>query len=297
MSRPVRDLDRAALRAWPLPEPAGSKDARGRVVVVGGSRRTPGAVLLAAEAAVRAGAGKPQIATVASAAVAAGIAFPEALVTALPETDEGEISPGAAARVVDLAADCDALLLGPGLLSPSGARSLLEDVVSQVGCPVVVDASAMAYLTEHVDGVAHLEGRAVLTPNLSELAHTLHRDEGDVQARLVECCVELSDRSGATVVTGGAETLVVAPGGDVVWSLPPATPGLGVAGSGDVKAGVVAGLLARGLAAEGAAVWAVSLHHAAGRTLSRQEGPVGFLARELLAWIPREMLRLSAVAG
>ena len=89
MSRTVRDLGTDQLSAWPLPDPGGGKEGRGRVVVVGGSRRTPGAVLLAAEATMRAGAGKPQVATVKSVAVAVSVALPEALVTDLHETSDG----------------------------------------------------------------------------------------------------------------------------------------------------------------------------------------------------------------
>jgi hydroxyethylthiazole kinase-like uncharacterized protein yjeF len=297
VSRDVHELDDSALARWPLPDASGGKEQRGRVVVVGGSRHTPGAVLLAAEAAVRAGAGKPQVATVGSVAVATSVALPEAFVTALPETDDGEIAPEAAEHVLELAADCDAVLLGPGLLSPDSACALLERVVPHLDCPVVVDALGMAFVTEHPDGVAHLGGRAVLTPNESELAQTLGWDADDVHDRLVEACVELVERSGATVVTGGEQTVVATPGEDSAWALPGGLPGLGVAGSGDVKAGVLLGLLGRGLSAEGAAVWAVSLHQAAGRAASEQVAPLGFLAREVLGEVPRQMARLAAGAG
>ncbi|MGO4341774.1 NAD(P)H-hydrate dehydratase [Pedococcus sp. 2YAF34] len=297
MSRDVQDLDPAALARWPLPDASGGKEQRGRVVVVGGSRHTPGAVLLAAEAAVRAGAGKPQVATVGSVAVAASVALPEAFVTALPETDEGEIAPEAAEHVLELAADCDAVLLGPGLLSPERACAFLEQVLPHLRCPVVVDALGMAYVTAHPDGLAHLEGRAVLTPNESELAETLGRDADEVHHRLVESCVELVERTGATVVTGGEQTVVAAPDSRTAWSLAGGVPGLGVAGSGDVKAGVLVGLLGRGLPPEGAAAWAVALHQAAGRAVSDEVAPLGFLAREVLAAVPREMARLAAATG
>jgi len=297
VSRHVRELDDSALARWPLPDASGGKEQRGRVVVVGGSRHTPGAVLLAAEAAVRAGAGKPQVATVGSVAVATSVALPEAFVTALPETDDGEIAPEAAEQVLELAADCDAVLLGPGLLSPESACALLERVVPHLDCPVVVDALGMAFVTEHPDGLAHLGGRAVLTPNESELAQTLGRDADEVHDRLVEACVELVDRSGATVVTGGEQTVVATPGEDSAWALSGGLPGLGVAGSGDVKAGVLLGLLGRGLSSEGAAVWAVSLHQAAGRAASEHVAPLGFLAREVLVEVPRQMARLAAGAG
>ena len=296
MNRTVRDLDAGQLGSWPLPDPGGGKEGRGRVVVVGGSRRTPGAVLLAAEAAVRAGAGKPQVATVESVAVAVSVALPEALVTDLPETGHGEIASKAAEQVLDLAAGCDALLLGPGLLSPESASELLDAVVPKLDCPVVLDALAMAYLTEHPDGVAHLGGRVVLTPNDSELAETLGRSESEVADCLAECCVELADRCGATVVAGGEITYIAAPGSQVVWRHP-GVPGLGVAGSGDVKAGIVAGLLARGVPAEGAAAWGVMLHGGAGRAVSEHDAPLGFLARELLPWVPHVMAQLSSEAG
>jgi hydroxyethylthiazole kinase-like uncharacterized protein yjeF len=295
MSRTIRGLDVAHLAAWPLPDAAGGKDGRGRVVVVGGSRRTPGAVLLAAEAAVRAGAGKPQVATAESVAVAVSVAFPEALVTDLHETRDGEIAAKAAEQVLDLAAGCDSVLIGPGLMSPGSACDLLETLVPRLDGPVVLDALAMAYLTEHPDGVAHLDGRVVLTPNDSELAETLGLDEAEVVERAAECCAELADRCGATVVAGGETTYVAAPGSPVVWAHE-GVPGLGVAGSGDVKAGIVAGLLARGVPAEGAAAWAVMLHLTAGRAVSEHEAPLGFLAREVLPWIPRVMAELSSGA-
>lgn len=263
------------------------------MVVVGGSRRTPGAVLLAAEAAIRAGAGKPQVATAESVAVALSVALPEALVTPLPENGDGEIAARSAEQLVDLADGCDALLLGPGLLSPDAASDLLEELVPRLGCPVVLDALAMSYLTDHPDGVGHLHGRVVLTPNDAELAETLGLDEAEVADRAAECCAELADRCGATVVAGGETTYIAAPRSTVVWRHP-GVPGLGVAGSGDVKAGVVAGLLARGVPAEGAAAWGAVLHLTAGRAVSEHEAPLGFLAREVLPWIPRVMAQLSS---
>src|SRR5215208_2477381 len=84
------------LRGWQLPEPTGDKNTRGSILVIGGSSETLGAVLLAAEAAMRAGAGKLQVATVASVAGHATAGLPEALVRSLPENDAGAISADAA---------------------------------------------------------------------------------------------------------------------------------------------------------------------------------------------------------
>src|SRR3954471_18277197 len=106
MSQPSPDptiVTTEVLRGWRLPEPTGDKNTRGSILVIGGSAETPGAVLLAAEAAMRAGAGKLQVATVGSVARLVAAALPEALVLALPETDDGAIGADAADTVRDLA--------------------------------------------------------------------------------------------------------------------------------------------------------------------------------------------------
>lgn len=284
----MEELDRDLLRGWPLPDPRGGKEGRGRVLVVGGTARTPGSVLLAAEAAFRAGAGKVQVATVESVAVAVSVALPEALVEPLAEDGDGQVAMKAAERVLELAARCDAVLLGPGLLAPAHANALLEHVVPDMSAPVVVDALAMAFLTEHRDGLQHLHGRAVVTPNLTELTHTLGWDASRVEAGPVDAARELASSTGSTVVAGGEQTFVVDPDGRALrW--PHSLPGLGVAGSGDVKAGIVAGLLARGMPPLGAAAWGVYLHQQAGQRAASESVDVGFLARELLPRIPFAM--------
>jgi hydroxyethylthiazole kinase-like uncharacterized protein yjeF len=281
----VEELDRAVLRDWPLPDPGGGKEGRGRVLVVGGTARTPGSVLLAAEAAFRAGAGKVQVATVDSVAVAVSVALPEALVEPLPADGDGQVAMEGAEVVLRLAAGCDAVLLGPGLLEPDHANAFLEQVVPGLPGPVVLDALGMAFLTEHRDGLHHLDQSAVVTPNLTELAHTLGWDADRVTAGPAEAARQLASSAGSTVVAGGEQTFVVEPQGRALrWSR--SLPGLGVAGSGDVKSGIVAGLLARGLPPPGAAAWGVYLHHQAGQRLADESVPVGFLARDLLPRIP-----------
>jgi hypothetical protein len=112
------------LREWALPEPDddGGKHERGSVLVLGGASSTPGAVLLAGLAALRVGAGRLQVATVRSTAVALGVALPEAQVVGLPESGEGSVSASCADQVVELAQQADALVVGPGLLGKTRSR-------------------------------------------------------------------------------------------------------------------------------------------------------------------------------
>jgi NAD(P)H-hydrate repair Nnr-like enzyme with NAD(P)H-hydrate dehydratase domain len=124
------------LRAWHLPEPSGGKNARGSILVIGGSTETLGAVLLAAEAALRAGAGKLQVATAGSVAPFAAAALPEALVRALPETDGGAIASAAADTVRDLAEAADAVLVGPGMADVEATRGLVDRLLPHLTGPV-----------------------------------------------------------------------------------------------------------------------------------------------------------------
>ena len=169
------------LREWPLPRLDGDKHARGTAVIVGGGRQTPGAVLLAAEVALRLGAGKVQIATTASTAALVAVALPEGYVEALPESPGGDLLPSSAGRILELAADADALLMGPGMSDPLASSLLLAEVVPRLDCTLVLDALATAYLTPDLRRVAHLSGRALITPNVTELAAMLAIDPGDVR--------------------------------------------------------------------------------------------------------------------
>src|SRR4051812_22083821 len=99
----VAQVTPTLLRGWPLPSPAGTKDEKGRLLIVGGSTSTPGAVLLAAEAALRVGAGKVQVATTQATAGHLAVALPEGLVVGL-DTTLGEIAASAAPRLLELAA-------------------------------------------------------------------------------------------------------------------------------------------------------------------------------------------------
>jgi ADP-dependent NAD(P)H-hydrate dehydratase len=274
------------LRGWRLPEPTGDKNTRGSILVIGGSAETLGAVLLAAEAAMRAGAGKLQVATVASLAPFAAAALPEALVRGLPETDGGAISADAADVVRDLAEVADAVLIGPGMADAEQAQEFGTRLLSHREGPVALDALGLACVTADDTCLHHLGGRAVLTPNPLELAHTLHVDKEEIDEDLAGTTADLAGRARAVVGLGGVTSWIAAPDGRL-WRDDSGAAGLGVSGSGDVRAGITGGLLARGAEPAQAAVWAAYLHGRCGERLSSSVGRLGFLARELPPEIPR----------
>lgn len=272
------------LRDWPLPPPGEDKEARGRVLLVGGSRETPGAILLAAEAALRVGAGKVRLATAASCAAALGVAVPEARVTGLAEDELGNIAVGEAERVRDLAGGCGTVLLGPGITDVDAASRLLDAVVPRLDATVVIDALGSAFVTDDPERLATVPGSVVLTLNPTELARCLGADEGDVVAQPEEHALALARRTGAVVLCGGTSKVVAYD--DRLWRVDAGNPGLAISGSGDAQAGIVTGLLGRGAEPDQAAVWGAFLHATAGDLLARRIGPVGYLARELPGELP-----------
>lgn len=287
-------IDAELLDSWPLPEQGGDKSDRGRVLVVGGARQTPGAVLLAAETALRVGAGKVQVATASDTAAAVAVALPEGFVQGLPVLHGGELAVAGADRVVELAESADVVLLGSGMGDPECADLFLTQVVPRLDTLVVLDALGTAFLTGNLDGMRHLAGRVLLTPNLTETAAMLERSEQEVQDDQLGAARAIAEATGAAVLSGGEVSYVVSPQGES-WSCSAGVPGLATAGSGDVKAGVVTGLLARGATPEQAAAWGAWAHARAGERLAR-ESP-GFLARDVSREIPRELNRTEATTS
>lgn len=280
------------LREWPLPDPGQDKESRGRTLILGGSRSTPGAVLLAAEAALRAGAGKLQVATVASTAVQLGVALPEALVLGLRETADGTLDPAGADEVRGLVEGAAAVVMGPGMQGLDETTALVRSLLPAVRGRLVLDALAMAALTGDFDALGEVAGRTALTPNNKELALTLGEEPERVEQDVQAAVLRLAAATGAAVTSGAAHSVTATPDGRV-WVDSAGGRGLGVSGSGDVLAGAVVGLAARGAPPEQAAVWGVHLHRRAGDRLAAQIGRVGFLARELPGEFPQVLLEIE----
>lgn len=285
----------AFLRQNPLPSPdgGGDKNVRGSVLIVGGAPALPGAVILAATAALRAGAGRLRIMTCRSIAQAVGVAVPESMAVGLDETDSGALAASAADRIVEAANGVDAVLLGPGMEDPDAVTALLALVVPRLDGPtIVLDAAALAFVSQHAEGLYPLEGRAVLTPHATEMALMLGIEKDAVAADPPAIARRAAAERQAVTALKGAETFIATPDG-ALYHNKAGNVGLATSGSGDTLAGIVAGLAARGAEPWLAAVWGVYLHAAAGDVLARRHGSLGFLARELLSEIPALMASLA----
>lgn len=276
----------------PVPEPDAHKNARGRVLVVAGSGAYPGAAVLAAKGAQRAGAGYVTLAVPESIVPVAQAHLVSAPVTGLPEHRGRTFAARAADAVVGLAADYDAVVLGPGLTVADGAAALARSLVSRLDKPLVLDADGLNAL---VDATGLLAGRgapAVVTPHPGEAARLLGKTVSEVQADRVSCAKALATDAVACVLKGAGT--VIASGGRVVVNTT-GTPALATAGTGDILSGIVGTFLAQGLDPLHAGALSAWIHGRAGEIAAEDLTPVCVIAEDVLEHVPYAVSELLEV--
>jgi hydroxyethylthiazole kinase-like uncharacterized protein yjeF len=286
MSERLEAITPAFLRQHPLPEAGDSKSARGTTLVVGGSPGTPGAVVLAGLAALRVGAGVLTLAVPHAVAIPLAVAVPESGVTSWEDDD-----PDFAALHTRVEAS-SSVLLGPGLDDVELTRRLIEEVIDCLppDCSLVLDAYALGVLPDLRARVGKAEGRLVLTPNHAEAARLLDTELSQIELQEdAAIATRITDTWAATTIYQG----IVATPGCSSRTVGTGHGGLGTSGSGDVLAGAVSGILARGADLHRAGCWATYLHAAAGDRLAARIGRLGFRASELLDELPRILSELD----
>lgn len=285
----ARDL--AAL--VPVRDPRAHKSSTGRVVIVGGSAGLTGAVVLAARAASRAGAGTVRVCVPKSLADVVAARLVEEMPVACAETPARAFSLQAVGAVAAAGERADAVILGNGLSRERQAAELARRLVGSRTRPLVLDADGL----NAFEGAAGLGGDParplVLTPHLGEMSRLTGEEPAALEARRIEAAREWADRWKAVVVLKGAPTVVAAPGLPASVN-PTGNPGLASAGTGDALAGILGALLAQRLAPYDAARLAVYVHGLAADRLAQRRGALGMTAGDVIEALPETLLELSA---
>ena len=269
-----------ALALLPDRNPDAHKGDFGKILLLCGSRGYTGSAYLAAMGALRAGAGLVFLGVPESIyAIEAG-KLNEAIVFPLPDSD-GSVSLDAAEQIREKLPVMDAILIGPGVGQSAGALAMLEIVLREAKCPVVVDADGINLLGKHK---ALLRGRqypTILTPHEMEYI----RLGGDTAKDRTEGAMDLAGTLGCVLVRKGRGTLIT--DGTECYRNPTGNPGMAVGGSGDVLAGIIAAFLGQGLAPMEAAACGCWFHGAAGDLCARELGQYGMLPTDMLSVLPR----------
>lgn len=269
----------------------GHKGTFGRVLVVGGSVGMAGAVCLAAEAALRAGAGLVHVAVPAPIYGVVEGAVIEALVHPLP-AQEGMFSPEAAGEIIRLLEGVDVVLLGPGLGRGPGPAEVVRAVITTGHPRVVADADALYALARDAKLLTRGHGELILTPHPGEFARLVGKEVQEVVIGKIEEARAAAREWHAVVALKGPPTAIASPTGEVFLSITGNTA-LAHGGAGDVLAGIIAGLWAGGAEALAAACAGAYLHGLAADLLAEGGAERALLPGDLFRVLPQAIAGLE----
>ena len=281
----------------PVRDARAHKGSGGRALVIGGAPSMTGAVVLAARAAARSGAGYVRAAVPMSLQDTVAVQLLGPMVLGFGEDVGRTLTTSALPALLEESARADAVALGGGLSREPFPAALARELATQLPKPLVLDADALWALSPAEDKLVPALRLAsaprVLTPHLGEMARLTGQDASELEARRIDAARGWAKRWGAVVVMKGAPTVVAAPDGRASVN-PTGTPALATAGTGDVLAGVLVALLAQGLAAFDAARLAVYVHGRAGEIAGEELGVPGAIASDLIERLPRAFAGLRA---
>jgi hydroxyethylthiazole kinase-like uncharacterized protein yjeF len=242
----------------------------GHVCVIGGDYGMGGAVRMAAESAMRVGAGLVTVATRPEHISVVSGMRPEVMCHRCCNGDD----------LREILERCTTIVIGPGLGKTEWAQELLETVFESE-LPKVLDADALNMLSQAPRPCDHW----VLTPHPGEAARLLHCGTGDVQKNRFQSARELQHQYDGVVVLKGSGTIIDGPS-DIPYVCSGGNPGMATGGMGDILSGMIGGLLAQGLELERAAEAGVFIHSAAADKAAEKQGERGMLATDVLNYLP-----------
>ncbi len=284
-------LQEADVKNWLLPRPTDShKGTCGRILVIAGSRGMTGAAVLASRAALRMGAGIVTLACAASLNDILEVKLTEVMTKPIEDNGCGFFTADNLAELLQLAADYDTVLIGPGLGRQESTCQLVRDFVLRVKKPVVLDADGIYAFREQGDFLAECAYPPILTPHMGEMATFLGISVAELKEQLLELARDATKEYNCILVIKSETTIIVNPEG-IAYAANTGNPGMATAGCGDVLAGIIVGLHRQ--VAEGKSPLAgVYIHGRAGDMAYEEKGNC-LLAGDIIKKIPQVAKELS----
>jgi len=263
----------------------------GHTLVLAGSKGKGGAAGLTGLAALRVGAGLVTLAVPESCQQALEFNPLETMTVSLPETKSGCISTKAIDTILESLQGKNSLAVGPGLSTDKETVQLLEALLPQVECPLVIDADGINALGKSRKLIDQIRAETVLTPHPKEMSRLSGWSVQDILSQRIERASEYAQEHDVTLLLKGARTLVAFADGTVLVN-PTGNPGMATAGSGDVLTGLIAGLISQGLSVPSATSAAAFIHGMAGDIYVEANHEVTLIASDLLDKVPEAVKRI-----
>ncbi len=257
----------------------------GKLIIIGGSDRYPGALQLSALSALRCGAGIVTAVTTNAAALALSSSVREATLYPLPSDGSGFISPDEhTGEIVSMIKSASAVLIGSGLGQGEGCKRLLELVLENSECPIILDADGINIASSRIECLRKRKAKAlILTPHVGELARLSGASVSDVKYERFTYAKKIHRETGAVVVAKSSSTVVAS---DRFYLSVSGNCGLARGGSGDMLAGIISSFAAQGYSAETASIIGVSVSGLACERAVRKFGTRGVLPSDIIAELP-----------
>ncbi|MBI4211608.1 MAG: NAD(P)H-hydrate dehydratase [Deltaproteobacteria bacterium] len=267
----------------------------GHVLVIAGHGGVIGAGFLSSMGSLRVGAGMATYALPQSAFDKFDPHSPEVMCVGVSDEGTGVFSQTSLADVSKLLDRKQTVVIGPGLGTEAATKDFLKRLLPQVTIPVVLDADGLNCIADDVTILSQIKAPTLITPHPGEMARLCGCSRDEVQAQRSTLAAAFAKKYGVIVVLKGHDSIVASAEGETYVN-PTGNPGMATAGTGDVLAGVIGGLLAQGIAPFTAALGGVYLHGLAG-DLAAQKGERGFIASDLLVNVPAAMTKAFSEVG
>ncbi len=259
----------------------------GRLVIVAGSDCFPGAAQIAAIAALRSGVGLVKVFSTEKACLALSVSAKEATLFPCPSDENGFIL--ADDRVInglrEALSSASAVLIGCGLGVTENTLKLVETVIENAICPIIIDADGINLVSGRIELLRKAKKEVILTPHPAELSRLAGKSVSETNDNRYEYAARVHSQTGATVVSKSCATIVVSDEGSYLLAF--GNDGLSKGGSGDLQAGLTASFAAQGISPLGAAVLGSGLLGIGCERVSRRLSKTGMIAGDILNYLPR----------
>lgn len=275
----------------PRKKPDSHKGNYGRLLIICGSEKMPGACIMAAEAAARSGVGLLQIATVKSITPVITNRLPEAMLEPLKADENGYISADDFEIIMSAAEKASAVLIGCGLGVTDGTKELVKNLLKNLNCPIILDADGINCISDSIDIIRQTKSSIILTPHPAEMGRLCGKSTAEIQSDRLGTAMNFSNEYNATVVLKGAGTVIAEKNN--IYVNQTGNPGMGKGGSGDVLSGIIASFAAQGISTVDSAVLGTFVHGAAGDLAASKKSMQSMIATDIIGELGEVLKKLT----